>query len=259
PVPERGGAAGPTPVSLTGITGSGLTVNTSTGATSASVLLTTSDGKATISIAAGTIMHNANGTAVTSLSATPAIPPSPPPQGAVIINYNFGPENATFSPSLVINLTYADSDIPAGASEADLYAAYWDGSQWVKLESTVNTETNTISAKVPHFTNIAVLSAPPPAPVTVAPPLLLPPATLTPSVLPPTAATEPVVSAPPAPAQEPAVTSPPEPTTALPAASEPAPSPRKFNWALLAILVGIAAIAGAAYVMARRKRQTRKA
>lgn len=225
PAPASGGGGGggvavSTAVSLTGITGSGLTVDAS-GVTGASVQLTTSDDKATIGIAAGTIMQNASGTAVTSLSVAQATAPAHPPQGAVLFNYDFGPSGATFNPPLVINLTYDETTIPAGAKEADLYAAFCDGSHWVKLASFVDTGKNTISALVPHFTNIAVVyaptlppgvspvpttaqtpsaelgSTPTPSPAQTPPSEIVPIPTLPPS-LPPVASTQPPISLSPA-------------------------------------------------------------
>jgi len=45
-------------------------------------------------------------------------------------------------------------------SEENLVVAYWDAEagEWIKLDSTVNTETNTITIKVSHFTAFTILA-----------------------------------------------------------------------------------------------------
>lgn len=154
-------------LSVSGLMGVGPLIDSTTGATLNAVTVRTTDEKVSIEIPASTTMRTSAGVAITSLSVAAATAPAQPPNGAILLNYNFGPDGAIFTPPLTITFTYDESQLPAGAVEADLYAAFWDGSAWVKLESTVNAQTNTVVARVPHFTNVAVVApqpAPPPPP-----------------------------------------------------------------------------------------------
>jgi hypothetical protein len=79
--------------------------------------------------------------------------------------YDFRPSGATFDPPATLIINYGPSDLPEGVSEENLVIAYWDdeAGEWVKLDSTVDTETNTITAKVSHFTAFTVLAETRPA------------------------------------------------------------------------------------------------
>jgi len=93
--------------------------------------------------------------------------------------YNLGPEGATLNPAITLTATYDPQGLPQGVAEDDLYIAYWDGSQWLTLETTVNTEADTASCQLSHFTVFAVIGtvaapappapAPAPAPTPAAP------------------------------------------------------------------------------------------
>jgi hypothetical protein len=89
---------------------------------------------------------------------TPNLVPPPPPQGAVVQSYDFGPAGATFVPPLKMTLKYDPATLQPGVSPDTLYIAYWDGSQWQKLVSTIDTVNDTVTALVPHFTDFAVLA-----------------------------------------------------------------------------------------------------
>ena len=103
-------------------------------------------------------MLNAQGQPITQVSANvPTSVPPPPPQGTIVQPYEFGPSGATFAPPLAMTLKYDPATLPSGVSESTLYIAYWDGSQWQKLPSTIDTVTRTVTALVPHFTDLAVL------------------------------------------------------------------------------------------------------
>ena len=130
----------------------------STGTAQSSGQLTTLDGKLSIKVDAGTRLLDAAGRPLTFLSVTvPTTTAPPPPQGAVILIYDFGPEGATFSPPLTLTLSYDPLELPQSVEETELYIAYWDGTQWLPLESVVDTTTKTVSAKVSHFSQFALL------------------------------------------------------------------------------------------------------
>lgn len=71
--------------------------------------------------------------------------------------YDFGPTGATFVPPLIMTLKYDPARLPPGMTESTLYIAFWDGTQWQKLTTTVNTTAKTVTARVPHFTDFAIL------------------------------------------------------------------------------------------------------
>jgi hypothetical protein len=132
--------------------------------------LKTSDGKLTLDIAKGTRLLDSSGKPLKSLSAAlKPSPPAPPSDAAIILAYELGPNGATFSPPITLEYTYESNDIPEGVAEERLVIASYDeiSGEWVKLDSIVDTEANTIMAKTSHLTLFAVfgykVEAPPPA------------------------------------------------------------------------------------------------
>ena len=88
-------------------------------------------------------------------------PPDPPEESHRIgLAYDLGPDGATFDPPAELTFTYDPDDIPADVDEEDLVVALWDeeAGEWVDLECTVDPETNTITAKVSHFTAFSVIA-----------------------------------------------------------------------------------------------------
>lgn len=93
--------------------------------------------------------------------------PPPPPEAAYVIGliYDFQPSGATFDPPITLTFSYDPADIPDGIAEEDLVIAYYDevAGEWVELEGcVVDTENNTITATVSHFTAFATVGAAPP-------------------------------------------------------------------------------------------------
>ncbi len=155
----------PTPVtfnqqSTTGthlVTQSNVTLNNE-GVSQTAGQIATIDGNVSFNVAAGSKLLNAQGQPITQVLADilTSVPP-PPPQSTIVLPYEFGPSGATFVPPLTMTLKYDPAKLPPGVSESTLYIAYWDGSRWQNLPSTVDTTNNTVTALVPHFTDIAVL------------------------------------------------------------------------------------------------------
>ena len=111
--------------------------------------LQTQDNKVTLQITSGTRMQKAAGQSLLSMTATLSqSPPQPPPLGAIVLAYDFGPDGATFNPAITMTMSYNPNTLPKGASESDLFIAYWDGKQWVPVTSNVNTSTHMVSAAV---------------------------------------------------------------------------------------------------------------
>ena len=76
--------------------------------------------------------------------------------------YDFGPDGATLEPPITLTITYNPALIPEGVAEENLVIAMWDedAGEWVELPGpfTIDTENNTISAPVSHFTAFTVLA-----------------------------------------------------------------------------------------------------
>ena len=128
--------------------------------------LKTTDGKLTLDITKGTKLLDSAGKPLKVLSAVREIlPPSAPSGAVIIIAYNFGLNGATFSPPITLTINYDPATLPDDVAEEDLYIAYWDGSKWVALETTVDTMARAASCQVSHFTTFALIgSVTPPAP-----------------------------------------------------------------------------------------------
>jgi hypothetical protein len=74
-----------------------------------------------------------------------------------------GPDGAQFNPAIEIKMTFNKANIPAGIKASQLFLAFFDGSNWVKLDSLVDEATNTVAASVSHFTEFAIIAPAPPA------------------------------------------------------------------------------------------------
>ncbi|QNT76193.1 beta strand repeat-containing protein [Dehalogenimonas etheniformans] len=180
--------------------------------------LKTSDGKLTIIVPVGVYIWNAAGAAQSFLSAAPLTnPPSAPPQNSLVMAFELGPNGVTFNPVVTLSFNYSDSDIPAGARETDLYIAWWNGTQWVKLVGTVDATANTVSAQITHFTSFALIVQQ--APATTPPPTTIPPTTNPPTTSPPT--TNPPTTNPP---------TIPVPTQSEPTETLPGSNPTSAKW-----------------------------
>jgi hypothetical protein len=126
------------------------------------ITATSSDGQVSITIPAGTIALDRNQNPISSLmvAANPD-PVCPLVEGAHIIGlaYDFMPDGTTFDPPITVVFTYNEEDVPEGIAEEDLVLAYCDETslKWVEVDSKVNTEDNTITANIYHFTCFAIL------------------------------------------------------------------------------------------------------
>ncbi|MBN1191212.1 MAG: hypothetical protein JXA46_15760 [Dehalococcoidales bacterium] len=156
------------------LTLSGFSTNTplnisSSGFLQDAVKLQTTDGLLSIEIIQGTKLLSASNSVLTSLSVTPSVAPPQAPEGnAIVLAFAFAPDGAKFDPALTLTIAYG-LVITSGIAENDLYIAYFDGTQWQKLETTVDILTKNAIAKVPHFSNFALIGKvlePAPAPTT---------------------------------------------------------------------------------------------
>jgi hypothetical protein len=122
--------------------------------------LKTTDGKLSLDITKGTKLLDPAGKPLKILSAArELLPPSAPPDAVIILAYNIGLSGATFSPPLNLSISYDPAVLPEDVAEENLYIAYWDGSKWVALETTVDKMARTASCPLSHFTTFALIGA----------------------------------------------------------------------------------------------------
>ena len=106
------------------------------------------------------------------ITAAPLAPDPPQDMGFIGLEYDLEPDGATFDPPITITFTYNPNWIPAGLGPDSLTVGYYDTDteQWVMLDAsdiTIDPATNTISAKVSHFTYYSVMAHTAPADFTV--------------------------------------------------------------------------------------------
>jgi hypothetical protein len=139
---------------------SSLTVR-STGETLRKLKATSLDGKLTLTIPKGTLVMDRYGNPTSELYSEVAVDPPRDDNTYIIgVAYDFGPDGTTFDPPLTLEYEYDPDDIPESIDEEDLAIAYYDDSseEWVELTGTVDTEDNTITALVEHFTTLAIIA-----------------------------------------------------------------------------------------------------
>jgi hypothetical protein len=106
------------------------------------------------------------------ITAAPQAPDPPQDMGFIGLEYDLEPDGATFDPPISITFTYNPNWIPAGLGPDSLTVGYYDTDteQWVMLDAsdiTIDPATNTISAKISHFTYYGVMAHTAPAKFTV--------------------------------------------------------------------------------------------
>jgi len=100
-------------------------------------------------------------------------PPDPSADTRFIgLTYNFEPDGATFDPPITLSFSYNPLWIPKEVGPENLTIAYWDedAGEWVEFDAkdiTIDTEKNTISAQISHFTYFSVIVYTRPAAFTV--------------------------------------------------------------------------------------------
>ena len=126
--------------------------------------ITAGDGTTTLTLPSGTRMLDNENNPLTRITAEPAAdPPSPPPSGAMVLAYDFGPDGATFNPALTLTMQYDPDNLPEGTSPEDLFIAYYDEELgvWVELPTVVDPDTNTLKAQISHFSLYSIIARTP--------------------------------------------------------------------------------------------------
>jgi hypothetical protein len=165
-----GGAPSNTTIQLTGFSGNAGPQVNSSGYVQAAITLKEPSNECELEIAANTRILNSTGGILTSITQSQTVnPPAAPAGKMLLLSHSFGPSGAKFSPAINLNIKYDPAKLPAGSNENDLQVAWWDGSMWQILTTTINTTTHTATAKVEHFTEFTLMApAAPPAPVPAA-------------------------------------------------------------------------------------------
>jgi len=129
-----------------------------------SATLSSADGRATLVIPSGTVGLTAEGEPLSTVSITNVSPPEAPPTGARFMGIHFDcePSGATFDPPALLTFEYNPNWLPSGATPDNLTIAYYDedAGRWVELgaeDIEIDPTTNTITARVRHFTVFSIL------------------------------------------------------------------------------------------------------
>ncbi|MHB8085604.1 MAG: Ig domain-containing protein [Dehalococcoidia bacterium] len=138
----------------TSILGNNGSLSLTSGVLAAATNVASSDSRVTLVFAANTAMNLQGQTEIGAAAETN--PPAATDNSTLLSAYSFSPSGAVFAPAATITLKYDVSSVPAGVSESSLYIAYWDGSTWQPLASTVDTTNKLVSASVSHFSIYAV-------------------------------------------------------------------------------------------------------
>ncbi len=158
-----GGGAPPIPVikpvTTSGFSSSsGLKVDNS-GTVQARALLKFGDSGANLDIAKNTQLYDAKGDALGALSVAElnSIAQPAPSREVIVKAYEFGPSGARFNPAIILTLSYDAEILPSETQVDSLHIAYWEGSQWMAVDSTIDNASHTVSTKVSHFSEYALI------------------------------------------------------------------------------------------------------
>ncbi len=147
---------------------------TSGGVFTKAATIKSDDNKLVLDIPKGTTGKTEDGKPLAELSITKkrSYPALPADTGMVGFPYDLEPDGATFDPAITLKFTYDPNQFPSGVGAKSLTLGYYDedSKKWVKLEAkdiTVDPDTNTITAKISHFTYFGVMANSAPAEFTV--------------------------------------------------------------------------------------------
>jgi parallel beta-helix repeat protein len=129
------------------------------GRTRIKIILVSDDGVLTIVLFSDTLVSNVEGNPLESMGIVTLSTPPPPP-GYVLVGHAYDclPDEAHFSPDVNMTFAYDEANIPDGVNEQDLVIAYWDGSKWINLPTSIDTTANTATSDSGHFTPFALLA-----------------------------------------------------------------------------------------------------
>lgn len=155
----------PAPLSFNGLTSSADLNLDFTGHVQNGVQLQTEDGNATLDIPRGTVLCDAYTAPLTNLTAALLDnPPEAAPRQAVIVAYEFGPDGSYINPPITLTLSLGAIKLPEGAIADSIVLAHWDGKQWVKVDSQINSAAGTFTIQIGRFGRWALIAAIAPLP-----------------------------------------------------------------------------------------------
>ncbi len=126
--------------------------------TSEEIRFTTPDGRIVIIIPANTEIVTGSGESFSQVTAVPLSAAIPlPPQKAMVALYDFGPDGATFDPGITLTMHYDPAELPAGAGAGQLTLAYWDGTEWKTLDTTLDIGNRTLTAHINRFSTYGMM------------------------------------------------------------------------------------------------------
>jgi hypothetical protein len=151
-------------VVLTGFDSKSSLVTNSSGSVLSAAHLISGDGLASLDIPQGVVLKNSSGSRLKTLtmdilSSTFELPAD----NTLCACYGLGPEGASFNPPITFNVKFDPSALSAPDNAENLYLAYWDGSQWLKLDSQLDSAGQTVSSQIDHFSQYALFEKLPPA------------------------------------------------------------------------------------------------
>jgi len=126
------------------------------------------DNRCSLTLDVGVEALNGYGQPLPYISISELEEPPPPPEDARLISlvYDIRPNGATFEPAAMLAMTYEEPRLPEGIDEEKLAIATWDETEgrWIELEGCiVDTEADTITAPVSHFSAFAAMAGTTPA------------------------------------------------------------------------------------------------
>ncbi|MFC1957566.1 carboxypeptidase regulatory-like domain-containing protein [Chloroflexota bacterium] len=159
-----GGGGGGAPAGFTSV----FDYVTSEGKFTKEVTAKSDDGNVEIVISKNTIGKRSSGIALSSMrirEMTTGLPTVPADSHVISLVYDITPDGTTFDQPVDLTFSYNESMIPQGFTEKNLVVVTWDKSTslWVELESVIDLDANTITAKVSHFTAFTIMARSRPA------------------------------------------------------------------------------------------------
>ena len=153
--------SGPTfPLEINLLDNAGQYTLDSQGKLKSTVQLSSADGRIGVFMYSGTKVLDKNSQPLQSIKATVDYQPPLLPENTDIIGlvYDLTPVGAQFSPAFQITVTYSPEELPAGASEADLYVASYQNGEWNTIRyKKVDTANHKITTTIDRGSKIAVL------------------------------------------------------------------------------------------------------
>lgn len=125
-----------------------------TGLLSSQTTLSSPDGRVQLGLKANTTISLQGQSLTVTAEATP---PAVPSNAMLISAYDLLPNGTNFNPAITLTLKYTTAGLPQGVHESNLYIAFWTGSNWAPVSSTVDTQNKIVTAEVSHFTVFALL------------------------------------------------------------------------------------------------------